>query len=65
MKLIRYGSSRALPVVFGRIWADAALKRGDKVVATVRRRLASISDLKEKYCEHVLTLHSTSPNQKK
>ncbi len=45
------GASRG----FGRIWADAALKRGDKVVATARK-LASIADLKEKYGENVLTL---------
>ena len=40
---------------FGRVWADAALKRGDKVVATARS-LESIADLKEKYGENVLTL---------
>jgi NADP-dependent 3-hydroxy acid dehydrogenase YdfG len=40
---------------FGRIWADAALQRGDKVAATART-LASIADLKEKYGENVLTL---------
>jgi len=45
------GASRG----FGRIWADAALKRGDKVAATARK-LASIADLKEKYGESVLTL---------
>ncbi len=25
---------------FGRIWAEAALKRGDKVTATARKRMA-------------------------
>jgi NADP-dependent 3-hydroxy acid dehydrogenase YdfG len=45
------GASRG----FGRVWADAALKRGDKVAATARQ-LASIADLKEKYGTNVLTL---------
>lgn len=45
------GTSRG----FGRVWAEAALKRGDKVVATARK-LSSIADLKEKYGENVLTL---------
>lgn len=45
------GSSRG----FGRIWTEAALERGDKVVATARR-LESIVDLKEKYGENVLPL---------
>lgn len=45
------GSSRG----FGRVWTEAALKRGDKVAATARQ-LTSIADLKEKYGEHVLTL---------
>jgi NADP-dependent 3-hydroxy acid dehydrogenase YdfG len=45
------GASRG----FGRVWADAALKRGDKVAATARN-LASIADLKEKYGDNVLTL---------
>ena len=45
------GTSRG----FGRIWADAALKRGDKVAATARK-LSSIADLKEKYGANVLTL---------
>ncbi|MEO6637325.1 MAG: SDR family NAD(P)-dependent oxidoreductase [Ginsengibacter sp.] len=45
------GSSRG----FGRIWADAALKRGDKVAATARK-LSSIAELKEKYGDNVLTL---------
>jgi len=45
------GTSRG----FGRVWAEAALKRGDKVAATARK-LESIADLKEKYGENVLTL---------
>jgi NADP-dependent 3-hydroxy acid dehydrogenase YdfG len=45
------GTSRG----FGRIWADAALKRGDKVAATARS-LVSIANLKEKYGENILTL---------
>lgn len=45
------GSSRG----FGRIWTEAALKRGDKVAATARK-LSSIADLKEEYGDSVLTL---------
>lgn len=45
------GTSRG----FGRVWAQAALERGDKVIATARS-LASIADLKEKYGHNVLTL---------
>ncbi len=56
------GASRG----FGRIWADAALKRGDKVAATARK-LASIAGLKEKYGADVLTLELdvTNPEQVK
>ncbi len=56
------GASRG----FGRVWANAALKRGDKVAATARS-LASIADLKEKYDENVLTLELdvTKPEQVK
>jgi NADP-dependent 3-hydroxy acid dehydrogenase YdfG len=56
------GASRG----FGRVWADAALKRGDKVAATART-LASIADLKEKYGANVLTLELdvTNPDQAK
>jgi NADP-dependent 3-hydroxy acid dehydrogenase YdfG len=56
------GSSRG----FGRVWTEAALKRGDKVAATARR-LESIADLKEKYGENVLTLKLdvTQPDQVK
>lgn len=56
------GASRG----FGRVWADAALKRGDKVAATART-LASIADLKEKHGANVLTLELdvTNPGQVK
>jgi NADP-dependent 3-hydroxy acid dehydrogenase YdfG len=40
---------------FGRIWAEAALKRGDKVVATARK-LEVLKDLSEKYGANVLAL---------
>lgn len=40
---------------FGRIWAEAALERGDKVVATARH-VESLQELNKKYGEHVLTL---------
>jgi NADP-dependent 3-hydroxy acid dehydrogenase YdfG len=45
------GASRG----FGRVWAEAALKRGDKVAATARN-LQSIAALKETYGDSVLTL---------
>ena len=45
------GASRG----FGRVWAEAALKRGDKVAATARK-LESIAGLKEMYGDNVLTL---------
>lgn len=56
------GTSRG----FGRVWAEAALRRGDKVAATARK-LASIAGLKEKYGENVLTLELdvTDPGQVK
>ncbi|MFC6099190.1 SDR family NAD(P)-dependent oxidoreductase [Olivibacter domesticus] len=56
------GASRG----FGRVWTEAALKRGDKVAATARD-LASIADLKEKFGENVLTLKLdvTNPDQVK
>jgi len=56
------GSSRG----FGRVWTEAALKRGDKVAATARK-LASIADLKAQYGENVLTLELdvTKPQQVK
>lgn len=54
------GSSRG----FGRIWANAALERGDKVAATARN-VASIADLRTKYGANVLTLELdvTTPEQ--
>lgn len=56
------GTSRG----FGRVWANAALERGDKVAATARQ-LVSIADLKEKYGSNVLTLalDVTNPGQVK
>ena len=45
------GASRG----FGRIWAEAALTRGDKVAATART-LADVADLKERFGEAVLPL---------
>ncbi|RYY59728.1 MAG: SDR family NAD(P)-dependent oxidoreductase [Chitinophagaceae bacterium] len=45
------GASRG----FGRVWTEAALKRGDKVAATARK-LESIADFSERYGENVLTL---------
>lgn len=56
------GASRG----FGRIWTEAALERGDKVVATARK-LESIADFKEKYGDNVLTLalDVTQPEQVK
>ena len=54
------GASRG----FGRIWAEAALERGDKVAATARN-VASLAALKEKYGKSVLTLELdvTKPGQ--
>ncbi|KAI9452846.1 short-chain dehydrogenase/reductase SDR [Russula earlei] len=56
------GASRG----FGRVWTEAALKRGDKVAATARN-LASIAGLKEQYGANVLTLELdvTKPGQAK
>ena len=45
------GASRG----FGRIWAEAALKRADKVTATARK-LADVADLKERFGDAVLPL---------
>jgi NAD(P)-dependent dehydrogenase (short-subunit alcohol dehydrogenase family) len=45
------GASRG----FGRIWAEAALKRGDRVTATARK-LADVAELKERFGEAVLPL---------
>jgi NADP-dependent 3-hydroxy acid dehydrogenase YdfG len=54
------GASRG----FGRVWAEAALERGDKVAATARN-VDSLAGLKEKYGESVLTLELdvTRPGQ--
>ena len=56
------GASRG----FGRIWAEAALKRGDKVAATARNP-DSLAALKDVYGEDVLTLELdvTLPDQAK
>ncbi len=56
------GASRG----FGRVWAEAALERGDQVAATARA-LASIAGLKENYGENVLPLELdvTRPDQVK
>jgi len=45
------GASRG----FGRTWAEAALKRGDRVAVTARK-LADVADLKERYGDTVLPL---------
>ncbi|WLD96040.1 SDR family oxidoreductase [Agrobacterium leguminum] len=45
------GASRG----FGRIWAEAALKRGDKVAATARNT-ESLSELASRFGDHVLPL---------
>jgi NADP-dependent 3-hydroxy acid dehydrogenase YdfG len=45
------GASRG----FGRVWTEAALKRGDKVAATARKA-ESLAGLKEQYGENVLIL---------
>jgi NADP-dependent 3-hydroxy acid dehydrogenase YdfG len=56
------GASRG----FGRVWTEAALKRGDKVAATARK-LESIAALKDKYGDQVLilALDVTKPDQVK
>jgi NAD(P)-dependent dehydrogenase (short-subunit alcohol dehydrogenase family) len=45
------GASRG----FGRIWAEAALERGDQVAATARK-LTDVDDLKERFGDAVLPL---------
>jgi NAD(P)-dependent dehydrogenase (short-subunit alcohol dehydrogenase family) len=45
------GASRG----FGRIWAEAALKRGDQVTASARK-LGDVADLKERFGDAVLPL---------
>ncbi len=56
------GSSRG----FGRVWAEAALERGDMVAATARSK-EQISELSSKYGDNVLTLELdvTRPEQVK
>jgi NADP-dependent 3-hydroxy acid dehydrogenase YdfG len=56
------GASRG----FGRVWAEAALQRGDKVAATARQ-LAILADLTATYGANVLTLalDVTNPEQVK
>lgn len=56
------GASRG----FGRVWAEAALERGDKVAATARK-VDSLAALKDKYGAAVLTLELdvTKPGQAK
>ena len=38
---------------FGKVWAEAALKRGDKVAATARN-IDSLASLKQQYGDEVL-----------
>ena len=45
------GASRG----FGRIWAEAALQRGDRVTATARK-LADVADLTERFGDAALPL---------
>ena len=54
------GASRG----FGRVWAEAALNRGDKVAATARS-LKGVADLAERYGKAVLplALDVTNPDQ--
>ncbi len=54
------GASRG----FGRIWAEAALKRGDRVTATARK-FADVADLKQQFGDSVLSLELdvTNPAQ--
>jgi len=54
------GASRG----FGRIWAEAALSRGDRVAATARK-LADVADLTERFSDAALTLalDVTDPEQ--
>lgn len=53
------GASRG----FGSVWANAALERGDKVVATARK-VEAIAHLKEQYGDNVLTLQLDVTDQK-
>jgi hypothetical protein len=51
----RHGSSTGASRSFGRIWAEAALRRGDKVAATVRQ-LADVAELTKLFGDAVLPL---------
>jgi len=51
MDMVYYRSIKGV----GRIWTEAALERGDKVVATARK-LENINDFNTKYGDNVLTL---------
>ena len=53
------GASRG----FGRIWAEAALERGDKVTATARR-LEDVADLKTRFGDAVLPVALDVTNSK-
>ena len=53
------GASRG----FGHLWAEAALKRGDKVAATVRNTEA-LEDLVAGYGDHVLPLQLDVTDEK-
>lgn len=53
------GTSRG----FGRIWAEAALKRGDQVTATARR-FADVADLKKQFGDAVLPMALDVTNSK-
>ena len=54
------GASRG----FGRIWAEAALKRGDHVAATARKH-ADVADLRQRFGDAALplALDVTNPEQ--
>lgn len=53
------GASRG----FGKLWAEALLKRGDKVAATARD-LSSLNDLVEKYGDSILPIQLDVNNRK-
>jgi len=53
------GASRG----FGKIWAEAFLKRGDNVVATARN-LSQLDDLVEKYGDRLLPIQLDVNNRK-
>lgn len=53
------GASRG----FGKVWAEAALQRGDKVVATARKT-NTLKELQDKYNDNVLALKLDVTNRK-